>query len=95
MTDSATTLVFSLSTIVQVLLPVILTGLGAISWFVKRMVARLESDIEEQADALAALSEKCNACKAERQKDHACLILSNGKIISRISHIEGRMGANK
>jgi hypothetical protein len=91
-TDSSTTLVFSLSTIVQVLLPVILTGLGAISWFVKRMVARLESDIEDQAEALAALETRCDTCRTERQKEHACQILANGKIISRISHIEGRMG---
>ena len=92
MSDSSTTLVFSLSTIVQVLLPVILTGLGAIAWFVKRMVARLESDIEDQADALAALEAKCDVCRTERHKDHACQVEINGKIVSRISHVEGRLG---
>lgn len=90
--DSAATLTFSLQTIVQVLLPVILTGLGAIAWFIKRMVARLEADIEELADEHDRLREECVRCREARQKDHEHLLCVNGKFGGRLSKVEGKLG---
>jgi len=90
--DSTATLTFSLQTIVQVLLPVILTGLGAIAWFIKRMVGRLESDIEDLADEIEAQRTACDACKTARQKEHEYLICTNGKFGGRLSKVEGKLG---